>query len=84
MEGLGLGDLRTVNGHQTTKHNWSAWCQYNVTGWVSMWVYGAVRQHRVPTNRHLISKLMRHTTKCEKHDLEAVSKEIFRLFPFFT
>ena len=21
----------------TTKHNWSAWCQYNVTGWVSMW-----------------------------------------------
>ena len=22
----------------TTKHNWSARCQYNVTGWVSMWV----------------------------------------------
>ena len=21
----------------TTKHNWSARCQYNVTGWVSMW-----------------------------------------------
>ena len=21
----------------TTKHNWSAKCQYNVTGWVSMW-----------------------------------------------
>ena len=20
----------------TTKHNWSAWCQYNVTSWVSM------------------------------------------------
>ena len=19
-----------------TKHNWSAWCQYNVTGWVNM------------------------------------------------
>ena len=23
----------------TTKHNWSARCQYNVTGWVSMWSY---------------------------------------------
>ena len=23
----------------TTKHNLSAWCQYNVTGWVSMWAY---------------------------------------------
>ena len=21
----------------TTKRNWSAWCQYNVSGWVSMW-----------------------------------------------
>ena len=23
----------------TTKHNWSVTCQYNVTGWVSMWAY---------------------------------------------
>ena len=23
----------------TVKHNWSAQCQYNVTGWVSMWAY---------------------------------------------
>ena len=23
----------------TTKHNWSARCQYNVTGWVSLWAY---------------------------------------------
>ena len=23
----------------TTKHNWSARCQNNVTGWVSMWAY---------------------------------------------
>ena len=23
----------------TTNHNWSARCQYNVTGWVSMWAY---------------------------------------------
>ena len=22
---------------RTTKHNWSAWCQYNVTGWNTMW-----------------------------------------------
>ena len=21
----------------TTKHNWTVWCQYNVTGWVIMW-----------------------------------------------
>ena len=24
---------------RTTKHNWPARCQYNVTGWVSMWAY---------------------------------------------
>ena len=31
----------------TTKHNWSARCQYNVTGWVSMLAYDVipVRQH---------------------------------------
>ena len=30
----------------TTKHDWSAWCQYNVTGWVNMWAYDmTVRQH---------------------------------------
>ena len=23
----------------TMKHNWLAWCQYNMTGWVSMWAY---------------------------------------------
>ena len=23
----------------TIEHNWSAQCQYNVTGWVSMWAY---------------------------------------------
>ena len=28
----------------TTKHNWSAWCQYNVTGWVSMWAYDMLSQ----------------------------------------
>ena len=22
-----------------TKHKWSAWYQYNVAGWVSMWAY---------------------------------------------
>ena len=30
----------------TTKHNWLAWCQYILTGWVSMWAYDIpVRQH---------------------------------------
>ena len=24
------------------KHNWSARCQYNVTGWDSMWAYDMV------------------------------------------
>ena len=28
----------------TTKHNWLAWCQYNVTGWVSMWPYDMLFQ----------------------------------------
>ena len=28
----------------TTKHNWSARCQYNLTGWVSMWAYDMVSQ----------------------------------------
>ena len=28
----------------TTKHNWSARCQYNVTGWVSMWAYDILSQ----------------------------------------
>ena len=28
----------------TTKHNWSAWCQYNVTGWVSMWACDMLSQ----------------------------------------
>ena len=28
----------------TMKHNWSAWCQYNVTGWVSMWAYDMLSQ----------------------------------------
>ena len=33
----------------TTTHDWLAWCQYNVTGWVSIWAYDMliiqVRQH---------------------------------------
>ena len=28
----------------TMKHNWSAWCQYNVTGWLSMWAYDMLSQ----------------------------------------
>ena len=28
----------------TTKHNWSARCQYNVTGWVSMWACDMLSQ----------------------------------------
>ena len=28
----------------TMKHNWSARCQYNVTGWVSMWAYDMLSQ----------------------------------------
>ena len=28
----------------TMKHNWSTWCHYNVTGWVSMWVYDMLSQ----------------------------------------
>ena len=48
----------------TMKHNWSAWCQYNVTGWVSMWAYDMLSQlgstikralSPTATNRYLIS-----------------------------
>ena len=28
----------------TAKHNWSARCQYNVSGWVSMWAYDMLSQ----------------------------------------
>ena len=28
----------------TMKHNWLAWCQHNVTGWVSMWAYDMLSQ----------------------------------------
>ena len=28
----------------TTKHDWLAQCQYNVTGWVSMWAYDMLSQ----------------------------------------
>ena len=28
----------------TTKYNWLARCQYNVTGWVSMWAYDMLSQ----------------------------------------
>ena len=48
----------------TTKHNWSARGQYNVTGWGSMWAYDMLSQcgstikqalGPIATNRHLIS-----------------------------
>ena len=28
----------------TTKHNWLARCQYNVTGWITMWAYDMLSQ----------------------------------------
>ena len=34
----------THNEAGTTKRNWLAWCQYNVTGWVSMWAYDMLSQ----------------------------------------
>ena len=36
--GSGLCLHGTQDEVGTKKHNWSAWCQYNVTGWGSMWV----------------------------------------------
>ena len=48
----------------TMKHNWSARCQYNVTGWVSMWACDMLSQSGstikralspTATNGHLIS-----------------------------
>ena len=34
----------TQNEVGTTKHKWSAWFQYNVTGWVSMWACDMLSQ----------------------------------------
>ena len=29
---------------RTTKYNWLVWCQYNVTGWGTMWAYDMISQ----------------------------------------
>ena len=42
--GSGLFLHGTHDEEGTTKHNWSAWCQYNVTGWVSMWACDMLSQ----------------------------------------
>ena len=42
--GSGLFLHGTHNEGGTTKRNWSARCQYNVTGWVSMWAYDMLSQ----------------------------------------
>ena len=34
----------TYDEVETMKHKWLAQCQYNVTGWVSMWVYDMLSQ----------------------------------------
>ena len=34
----------TQDKEGTTKQNWSARCQYNVTGWVRMWAYDMLSQ----------------------------------------
>ena len=42
--GSGLCLHGTYDEVGTTKHNWSARCQYNVTGWVSMWACDMLSQ----------------------------------------
>ena len=42
--GSGLCLHGTQDEVGTTKHTWSAWCQYNVTGWVNMWAYDMLFQ----------------------------------------
>ena len=49
LGGGGGGEWSCLHGTQdhevvTTKHNWSAWCQYNVTGWVSIWACDMLSQ----------------------------------------
>ena len=29
---------------RTTKHSWLAWCQYNITGWGTMWACDMLSQ----------------------------------------
>ena len=42
--GPGLHGTHDEDEVGTTKHNWSARCQYNVTRWVSMWAYDMLSQ----------------------------------------
>ena len=66
-KGVRNGSRPCLHGTQdevgTVKHNWFAWCQYNVTGWGSMWAYdmlshgGSTIERTLSltaTNRHLI------------------------------
>ena len=52
---IGAGSIHTKDGSgscldgtqdevRTTKHDWLARSQYNVTGWVSMWAYDMLSQ----------------------------------------
>ena len=42
--GSGLFLHGTYDEVGTTKHNWSARCQYIVTGWVGMWAFDMLSQ----------------------------------------
>ena len=45
FRGIGIYyDFGTHDEVGTTKHNWLARCQYNVTGLVSMWTYDMLSQ----------------------------------------
>ena len=49
----------------TVKHNWLAWCQYNVTGWVSML---ACDIYVIPVRQHYKAGIESHCYKCFRRE----------------
>ena len=65
----------------TTKHNWSAWCQYNVTGWVSMWAYDMLSQWGSTIKRWV--PLLQVGTSYYRFDHPRLKKKKVQFFFFF-
>ena len=40
----------SIHEVRTMKHNWLAWCHYNVTGWGAMWAYDMLFQLGITIN----------------------------------
>ena len=55
----------------TTKHNWSAWGQYNVTGWVSM----VGLQYVIPVRQHYKAGIESNCYKWTPHLIDPITQD---------